>query len=100
MSYHLGTYCCTYIVLQYLLERADGEDQYERRERGPAAGGAHVGDLLQKRDHQEEAVGVAPELLEQEQRDERYHAKGEKWNLVRIVQSNNAAERGQNYRYR
>lgn len=64
----------THKVLNDLLDGADGEDEDERRERGPAARGRHVRDLLQKRDQQEEAVGVAPELLEQEQRDERWNA--------------------------
>lgn len=60
-----------YPVLDDLLDGADAEDEYERRERGPAAGGGHIGDLLQQRDKQEETIGVPPELLEQEQRDER-----------------------------
>lgn len=66
----------THKVLDDLLDGADGEDEHERRERGPAARGRHVGDLLQQRDQQEEAVGVAPELLEQEQRHERRQAAG------------------------
>lgn len=63
-----------YPVLDNLLDGADAEDEYERRERGPAAGGGHVGDLLQQRDEQEETIGVPAELFEQEQRDERVEA--------------------------
>lgn len=61
-----------YPVLEKLLDGADGENEYERRQRGPATGGGHIGDLLQQRDEQEKTIRVPPELLEEEQRDERY----------------------------
>lgn len=61
----------THEVFNDFLEGADAEDEDERCDRGPAPRGRHVRDLLQQADQQEEAVGVAAELLEQEQRDER-----------------------------
>lgn len=66
----------THKVLNRLLDGTDAEDDYEWHECGPPSRGRHFGDLLQQRYEQEEAVGVAPELLEQEQRDERMHTAG------------------------
>lgn len=73
----------THKVLDDLLDGAHAEDEYERRERGPAPRGGHVGDLLQQRNQQEEAVGVAAELLEQEQGDERRYAAEINYSLLK-----------------
>lgn len=40
----------TYKIFYDLLDGADAEDENERREGGPAAGGRHVRYLLQQRD--------------------------------------------------
>lgn len=64
---------CTYKVLNNLLDGRDGEDKKERYNGGVASGGWDVRNLLQQADEEEEAVGVALELLVQEAREEGDH---------------------------